>query len=1016
VARTGHLLIVGSRVAAVGLLLALGTMEWRGAHLQAALFGGIGRDARYALGEGRSADIRFPVGGPHDQRLGYRDLPQWIERLQGAGYEVSAQARLSPTLIALHDAGLSLPYREKPQAGLSLRDCRGESLAERRLPQRIYAGFDAVPPLMLQSLLFVEDRQLLDPESPSRNPALDPPRLGKAVLEQLQRVALSDRSAAGGSTLATQIEKYRHSPGGRTASASEKLRQMLAASLRGYLDGSDTLARRRQIAVDWINTVPLGARAGFGEVHGLGDGLWAWYGRDSSDVDELLIGQRPAGADARAWQRARGLAFKQVLSLVIAQRRPMQYLVDDGAVLDEQTNRYVRLMADAGAIEPPLRDAALRQRLKLSPRAPALPRPDFVERKAAMALRTQLAGLLGLPDTYALERLDLDVDSTLDGRAQRLVTDALVQLKDPLMLRAAGLVGEHLLSERDDPSKIVFALTLVERADDGSHLLRVQADNVDQPFDVNRGVRLDLGSTAKLRTLISYLEAIAGLHAQWAWRPADELRAWTPSPRDPLAVWAREHLLAQPAPATLSAMLEAALERRYSASPHETFFTGGGAHRFENFDGEKHDHRVLSVREAFHHSVNLVFIRLMREVVRHKVHRGGTEVDQILAEVYDPRRQALLARFADHEGTVYLSRFHRAWKAAGGWIDAPARPHPLQTWLDDYLQRHPDAGFDELRAASADARQEAYAWLFRTRHAQAQNQRIATMLERDAFGEILKDWQRLGYPFDTLTPSYATAIGAAGDRPAALAHLMGVLLDAGHHRPPLQTLPVLHFGRGTPYETRLERRASGDRAVLAPEVAAAARGALLGVVESGTARRLKGALLDAAGQPLAVAGKTGTGDHRAQRFGAGGQLLSERVVERSATFAFMLGDRFHGTVVAYVEGPDAARYRFTSALPVQLLKAIGPRLMPLLQPRGACPIEPPPQDPVQGHGLLMVGAPVQGLRATPTLLTAPEPSPAPATPTAPRDTAAPPTTRGGLKPIVLPIPFQLMKPTSVFEK
>lgn len=1013
-AKTGHVLMIGSRLAAAGLLLTFATLEWRGAHLQAALFGGIGREARFSLGEGRSADIRFPVGGPHDQRLGYRDLPSWIERLQAAGYEVSAQARLSPTLIALHDAGLSLPYREKPQAGLSLRDCRAEPLAERRLPQRIYAGFDEVPPLMLQSLLFVEDRQLLDPESPSRNPALDPPRLGKAVLEQLQRVALHDRSAAGGSTLATQIEKYRHSPGGRTGSAGEKLRQMLAASLRGYLDGPDTLARRRQIAVDWINTVPLGARAGFGEVHGLGDGLWAWYGRDSSEVDRLLTGQRPAGADASAWQRARGLAFKQVLSLVIAQRRPMQYLVDDGAVLDEQTNRYVRLMAEAGVIEPPLRDAALRQRLALAPRAPALPRPDFVERKAAMALRTHLAGLLGLPETYALERLDLDVDSTLDGRAQRLVTDALLQLKDPLMLRAAGLVGEHLLGERDDASKIVFALTLVERADDGSHLLRVQADNVDQPFDVNRGARLDLGSTAKLRTLVSYLETIAALHGQWARRPADEIRAWTPSARDPLAMWAREHLLAQQAPVTLPAMLEAALERRYPASPHETFFTGGGAHRFENFDGEKHDHRVMSVREAFHHSVNLVFIRLMRDVVRHKVHHGSTEVDQLLADGTDARRQALLARFADHEGTVYLRRFYRAWRTAGGWVDAPARPHPLQTWLDEYMQRHPDASFDEVRSASAEARRDAYAWLFRTRHPLAQNQRIAQMLERDAFGEILKDWQRLGYPFDTLTPSYAAAIGAAGDRPAALAHLMGVLLDAGHHRPPLLTLRALHFGRGTPYETRLERRPAGDRAVLAPEVAAAARSALLGVVESGTARRLKGALLDAAGQPLAVAGKTGTGDHRAQRFGAGGQLLSERVVERSATFAFMLGDRYHGTVVAYVEGPEAARYRFTSALPVQLLKSIGPRLMPLLQPDAACPAEPPPLAPVQGHGLLMVSAPVQGLRATPALLPAHEPSPAPAAPRDAGTLAASP--RGGLKPVVLPIPVQLMKPTSAFEK
>ena len=33
----------------------------------------------------------------------------------------------------------------------------------------------------------------------------------------------------------------------------------------------------------------------------------------------------------------------------------------------------------------------------------------------------------------------------------------------------------------------------------GVNYLRVQADNLDQPFDMNRGAKLDLGSTAKLR-------------------------------------------------------------------------------------------------------------------------------------------------------------------------------------------------------------------------------------------------------------------------------------------------------------------------------------------------------------------------------------------------------------------------------------------------------------------------------------------------------------------------------------
>ena len=39
-------------------------------------------------------------------------------------------------------------------------------------------------------------------------------------------------SVIGGSTLATQLEKLRHSPEGRTRSPMEKFRQIVSASLR----------------------------------------------------------------------------------------------------------------------------------------------------------------------------------------------------------------------------------------------------------------------------------------------------------------------------------------------------------------------------------------------------------------------------------------------------------------------------------------------------------------------------------------------------------------------------------------------------------------------------------------------------------------------------------------------------------------------------------------------------------------------------------------------------------------
>jgi len=93
---------------------------------------------------------------------------------------------------------------------------------------------------------------------------------------------------------------------------------------------------------------------------------------------------------------------------------------------------------------------------------------------------------------------------------------------------------------------------------------------------------------------------------------------------------------------------------------------------------------------------------------------------------------------------------------------------------------------------------------------------------------------------------------------------------------------------------------------------------------------LQGAYLDADGQMTNVGGKTGTGDNRFDTFARGGGLISTRPVDRTATFAFFLSDRFYGTITAYVAGRQAGQYSFTSALAVQVLKVLEPALRPLV--------------------------------------------------------------------------------------
>ena len=935
---------------------------------------------------GPSQQIRFPTTGPFDERMGYAHLNGLSKNLVAKDFDIAEQARMSPQLIDLINKGVNPPYHEKTQAGLEIFDCTQAPLFSARYPERTYPDFASVPSLLAESLLFVENRELLDNAHPNRNPAVEWDRFGKALLDQGMSVLFPDHETQGGSTLATQIEKYRHSPDGRTISGKEKLKQMASASLRAYLDGPNTTLARQRIVLDYLNTVPLAAQAGYGEVNGIGDGLWAWYGRDFSEVNRLL--HQPLGQGDSA---AQALAFKEALSLIIAERRPSDLLNANASVLNELANTHLRLLAQAGVITPSFRDAATAAKLNInSAKANAVPRA-FATQKAAMNVRTHLAGLINTARLYDLDRLDLRVQSTLNHNLQKAVTDALYQLKDPAVTKELGLDQKQLLEEAD-PAKVIYSFTLFERTDSGN-LLRVQTDNYPQPFDINQGTKLDLGSTAKFRTLVTYLEIIAALHQHFGEMSKEELAKIEVDSRDVLTRWAIGYL-SNNGSGDLPTMLESAMDRNYSASPDEEFFTGGGAHRFDNFN-DADDGRTMPLREGFRNSVNLVFVRLMRDVARHYMFQTPGSSAKLLTDANDPRRKDYLTRFADREGRIFVRRFLQKYrgksaeeaenlllqgvratdaklatiyrsidpKGGEGAFSAflsnhltQAKPaqaeiktlyekyapekfslpdrgyiigvHPLELWVVGFLRANSGATEAQVLDASSDERQAVYRWLFSARRKNAQDRRILSLLEVEGFLEVHRAWKRLGYPFDSLVPSYASALGSSADRPSALAELMGIIANEGIRRPAVR-LQSLHFAAGTPYETRFERRAQSGERVLPKEVAIVARRALIDVVESGTAKRLNGALTDGHGTTIEIGGKTGTGDHRFDTYGKHGELISSRVVNRSATFMFLLGDKYFGTLVAYVPGEEAAKYHFTSALATQILKSLIPTLSAL---------------------------------------------------------------------------------------
>jgi len=983
-------------------LLTLAAWELLSSALEARYLSKTAQNMSYQLRPGASERIRFPGAGPYDQRLGYSRLPDYLARLQQQGWEISEQAKISPQMARVADLGLFLPYREKDQTGLSLLDSSGKAIYQARHPSRVYAKFEAIPPVLVNALLYIENRELLTEQYPSRNPAVEWDRLAQALLEKGISLVDRDRNVPGGSTLPTQIEKYRHSPEGQTHSMGEKLRQMATASLRAYLEGPNTLPMRRRIVTAYLNTVPLSAAPRFGEVHGVGDGVWAWYGLDFDALNRTLA-RAPRKDDSEY-----ASALKHALSLIVAVRRPSYYLASNRKALDAYTDDHLELLASAGVIP---RDLAERAK-KVELRGPAdridPPPPRFVDQKAANAQRIRIAALLGVPQLYDLDRLDLQARTTINQPAQKQVADYLQSLDKLEAVTAAGLVGHRLLKPDNDFSKVIYSFTLYEKTPTGVQL-RVQADNLNQPFDINSQARLDLGSTAKLRTLVTYLEIIARLHADYSKLDATALSQKAQPQRDVLSQWVAATLLYQPG-IELGDLLNGAMSRQYSAAP-EPFFTGGGLHHFANFDA-KDNSRVMDVWEATRNSVNLVFIRLMRDIVRHYTSHTPGAVSRILDDASNPLRETYLARFVDQEGRLFINRFYRRHKgrtveqmeadlyerirlnprrfsAVYRYLDqrasyeqfvaalhkqipasaglsprilqslykqnAPdaytladrgyiAQIHPLELWLVQYLRSVPQADLKELVATSAEERQAVYEWLFKTSRKNAQDIRIQSLLEVEAFDALLQDWKRLGYPFDSITPSYATSIGSSGDRPAALAELMSILVNDGV-RTPATSLSHLNFAAGTPYETRLVRKPPAGERLMPAEVAQTVRRALAAVVESGTAVRLAGAFKDDAGKPVTIGGKTGTGDHRFERYGAGGQLLESRVVNRTATFVFYLGERYFGTLTALVPGEQAGKFEFTSSLTAQLLKMLLPQLRPHLFPGGIAAAVQPAVEP-----------------------------------------------------------------------
>ncbi len=948
--------------------------------LQSRVLAWVAGQSTSQLVAGRSARPLVGPDGPYDRELGYSRIESFADNLEANGFEIVAQASPSPMLRKLSEFGITPPYKEKGRAGLEIVDAHLLPSYQVQMPERGFDAFDEIPKLLVDSLLFIENRQLLAPAT-STNPAVEWPRLARATVEWgSSRFTAGDR-AAGGSTLATQLEKLRHSPAAQTSSPREKLRQMASASLRAYVEGRNTAHSRRELVADYLNTIRLAAVKGHGEVVGLPMGMALWHGVDYHDTAELL--SAPAETDEQLAEKA--YAYRQALGLILAANRPYLFLVQQPEALRRRIDHFLEMLADSRVITTRLRDAALAADPPFAPTPLASTTPMALARADARPDRIRMLKLLGVESLYEIDRIDARVTTTTYDDIERRVQDTIDAVRDESSDTSKRLRRIGLLNA-ETPSALTISFSLYERTE-RTNKLRLYADTKRASRAVDESVMLDLGSTSKLRVLTTYLEVLNDLY------DCDEVEADQLDARDVLGRWAAERRAAMPQE-TRRAFLEAAMNRRYSASPDERFYTGGGLHRFGNFKDDDDD-SMFSVANATRHSINLVFVRLTRDIVTHRTFRRESETREVLDRLDHPLRLSYLERAALAEGAQLIRNAYRSYQGmrsdemrALAFADRTPTPRNAATairfmqpaldvdafavemqrfntgtalWLldkdalaqmyDDYessqfsrsdlahlsgidwlelwtmkaLSDDPDTTTARLMAISKEERTESFAWLYRTKKKDAQDRRIKSELEVDVFRWMHAQWKRHGYPFAHLVPSLATALGASADRPAALAELMGII-QADGMRLPTQRFERIRLGADTPYDTiAIPVPVDGER-VMARDVARVLKDTLIDVATHGTARRTGAALNGPRGGRLPVGGKTGTGDHARKTTDAEGNVVSEVAVSRSGVFPFLVGDRYFGAVTVFVEGPASDRYEFTSSLATEIFRILSPEL------------------------------------------------------------------------------------------
>jgi membrane peptidoglycan carboxypeptidase len=341
----------------------------------------------------------------------------------------------------------------------------------------------------------------------------------------------------------------------------------------------------------------------------------------------------------------------------MALQRPTQYLIEDRESLNKRIDTFLPYMIEKEIISERLGNASLSVELAFNDQGHNVaPLQNVFDFKAVDTLKAKLLKDFGMSSIYDLNRTDAHVVTTLNAQVTDRVARYLDKLSDHEFLEQEDLTGFRRVNP-DLANDVTYSFTLYEKTDVGN-VLRVQADTFDGEFNLNENSKLELGSTAKLRTLVTYLDIIEKLHLKYTSYSPSLLQEEHENVHDSFSRWIIDHLSSSESDKSLNGTLEAAMERRYSADHRRGFFTNGGFLRFTNFNFPDYKHD-FSVRETIQQSINLSSVRLMEDIVEHTVYAGMDTDTALLEDINHKDRDDYLNRFVQYEGNVFLSRYKK---------------------------------------------------------------------------------------------------------------------------------------------------------------------------------------------------------------------------------------------------------------------------------------------------------------------------------------------------------------------